>query len=194
MGGWWRRRRNPDREHQVIDLRDVVPAPVPRAPATLPSVARTEAQFAALVERRRAEVAQAEAQRELEALRKRHWSPERIFEESRLGIDWWEHPLADPHAVLGLLPGDTFADATTARRAIAKAVHPDVAHGESGADAQTAAHQMAAVNGAYDRMRRALGPLPETPAPASAITDEIDARSSSRWSAALAPLPHHPEP
>lgn len=129
----------------TIDLRD------PPEPA--PSVQLDQRKLhAELLARRRAEAARVEARRELEELRRRHWSADRIFEESRLGIDWWEHPDADPHALLGILPGDTFTDAQRSRRAIAREIHPDVSAGEE------SLRQMAAVNGAFDRIRRALGP------------------------------------
>lgn len=143
------RREQPAAE-EVIDLRDALPRPMPALPDQ-------QALHARLAARRRAEVTRAEAQRELTDLRQRHWSAERIYEESRLGLEWWEHPRADPHAVLDLLPGDGLDDATRARRAIARRVHPDlVADQEVGA-----ARQMAAVNVAYDRMRHALASLPE---------------------------------
>lgn len=156
--GWrLRRARRSAPEATVIDLRDAaVTAPAP-LPAHLPAIDQRRL-HAQLVARRNAELARAEAQQELERLRRRHWSPDRIFEESRLGIDWWEHPQADPHAVLGLLPGDSLHDAGHARRSIARAVHPDVAGEDTGGDAE---RQMAAVNGAYDRIRRALAPLPD---------------------------------
>jgi hypothetical protein len=183
MGGWLRWRRRAATAEPVIDLRDSIPVPQARrlSGPFLPDNRSAEI-YAALVERRRAEVARAEAQRELEDLRRRHWSADRVFEESRLGVDWWEHPLADPHAVLGLVPGDSYADATAARRAIAKAVHPDVAAG----DEATAEQQMVAVNAAYERMRRALGPTPNR------VGGEVggggEVRSGPRWSAALAPV------
>jgi hypothetical protein len=163
--GWrlfGRRHRN---DPQVIDLRDRARGRVPRpAAAARPLPALSAYQYAQLVARRQAEVARAEAQREVEALRRRHWSADRIYEESRLGIDWWEHPQADPHAMLGVLPGDALEDATAARRHIAMAVHPDrVADGGSAADPALAHRQMAAVNSAYDRLRRAYAPLREQP-------------------------------
>lgn len=80
-----------------------------------------------------------------------------MLEESRLGIDWWDHPQADPHAVLGLLPGDTLDQAAGARRAIAKGVHPDIND-----DPDSGVRQMAAVNSAYERIRRAKAPLPDS--------------------------------
>ena len=60
---------------------------------------------AEMAARFRARSAQLEAQRELERLRHRHWSGERLIEEGRAEIQWWEHAEADPYAVLGLLPG-----------------------------------------------------------------------------------------
>jgi hypothetical protein len=155
---WWRgergRRTTSRREtplaEAVIDLRDQIGWGLPALPDQ-------QALRARLAARRRAELTRAEAQRELGELRLRHWSAERIYEESRLGVEWWEHPMADPHAVLGLLPGDGLDDATRARRAIARTVHPDVASDED----ESGDRQMAAVNGAFDRMRRALASLPE---------------------------------
>jgi hypothetical protein len=152
MGRWFSRRWRPS---EVIDLRErlSVDDSTLDTATTVPSC--TPEVYAALQTRRRAEVARKEARRELEELRQRHWSPERVLEESRLGVDWWEHPLADPHAVLGLLPGDTLDAATGARRAIAKGVHPDIND-----DPDTGVRQMTAVNGAYERIRRAKAPLP----------------------------------
>jgi len=156
---WWRgergrrrsSRREPPSAEVLIDLRDQVQWGLPALPDQ-------QALRARLAARRRAELTRAEAQRELAELRQRHWSAERIYEESRLGVEWWEHPKADPHAVLGLLPGDGLDDATRARRAIARTVHPDVVADEDGDHGY---RQMAAVNGAFDRMRRALASLPE---------------------------------
>jgi hypothetical protein len=144
-------RREPPAPDVVIDLRDEVTCGLPALPDQ-------QALHARLAARRRAELTRAEAQRELAELRQRHWSAERIYEESRLGVEWWEHPKADPHAVLGLLPGDGLDDASRARRAIARTVHPDVVTDQ---DEEHGDRQMAAVNGAFDRMRRALARLPE---------------------------------
>jgi len=162
------RREQAPAETSVIDLRGGQPPP--RTVPALPDL-DSKALHAQLVARRRAELARAEAQRELAELRRRHWSADRIFEESRLGVDWWEHPLADPHATLGLLPGDSFAAASEARRAIAKGVHPDLV--PDGDDVSY--RQMVAVNGAHDRLRRAIGPLPK----------ERASRPRSQWSMAL---------
>jgi hypothetical protein len=156
---WWsgergRRRASrpePPQAEALIDLRDQVECGLPALP-------EQQALRARLAARRQAELTRAEAQRELAELRQRHWSADRIYEESRLGIEWWEHPKADPHAVLGLLPGDGLDDATRARRALARTVHPDVVADEDGDRGYL---QMAAVNGAFDRMRRALASLPE---------------------------------
>jgi hypothetical protein len=135
----------------VVDLRDEVTWGLPALPDQ-------QALHARLAARRRAELTRAEAQRELTDLRQRHWSAERIYEESRLGVEWWDHPKADPHAVLGLLPGDGLDDATRARRTIAWTVHPDVVADDDG---DRGVRQMVAVNGAFDRMRRALASLPD---------------------------------
>lgn len=155
MGKWFGRNRRPS---DIIDLRErlLTDGPLPEPTSTPVPSCRPEV-HAVLQARRRAEVARREAQRELEELRQRHWSPGRVLEESRLGVDWWDHPLADPHAVLGLLPGDTLDQATGARRAIAKGVHPDIND-----DPDSGVRQMTAVNGAYERIRRAKAPLPDS--------------------------------
>lgn len=118
---------------------------------------------AELAERFRARAARAEAQRELERLRARHWSGERVLEEGRTEIEWWEHAEADPYAVLGLLPGARIEDAAAARRRIAQSCHPDRVEqaGEDGeaTDPVVAMRRMIAANAAYDRLRRALRPV-----------------------------------
>ena len=113
---------------------------------------------AELAARFRARKARAEAQRDLQRLRKRHWSGERVVEEGRIQIDWWEHPEADPYAVLGLLPGATIDQAAAARRRIANDCHPDRL-GANGQDPDVALSRMVAANAAYDRLRRALHPV-----------------------------------
>lgn len=135
----------------MIDLTDRPPATVPP-----PLTPEQSALRAALTERRRAEARTREAHRELEELRRRHWSAQRVFEESRLDIDFWEHPLADPYAVLGLLPGAGLEAAAAARRRIARECHPDVAGGGD-ADPELVI-RMTAANAAYERLRRALSP------------------------------------
>lgn len=118
---------------------------------------------AELAERFRARAARVEAQRELERLRARHWSGERVLEEGRTEIEWWEHPDADPYAILGLLPGARIEDAAAARRRIAQSCHPDRVEltGEDGraTDPVEAMRRMVAANAAYDRLRRALHPV-----------------------------------
>lgn len=118
---------------------------------------------AELAERFRARAARAEAQRELERLRARHWSGERVLEEGRTEIEWWEHPDADPYAVLGLLPGARIEEAAAARRRIAQSCHPDRVEltGDDGraTDPVVAMRRMVAANAAYDRLRRALHPV-----------------------------------
>jgi hypothetical protein len=104
--------------------------------------------------RARAQAAQAEAQQDLTRLRRRYWSGERILEESKTDLPWWEHPEADPHAVLDLLPGASVAEAAAARRAIALRCHPDVTGQRQSTD--LAVRRMVAANAAYDRLRRAL--------------------------------------
>lgn len=104
--------------------------------------------------RARAQAEQAEAQQDLERLRRRYWSGERILEESKTDLPWWEHPEADPHAVLELLPGASIAEAAAARRDIARRCHPDVTGQRQPTD--MAMRRMVAANAAYDRLRRAL--------------------------------------
>ena len=113
---------------------------------------------AELAERFRARAARAEAQRDLQRLRARHWSGERIVEEGRFTLEWWEHAEADPYAVLGLLPGARLEEAAAARRRLAQECHPDRV-AISGADPDLASRRMVAANAAYDRLRRALLPI-----------------------------------
>jgi hypothetical protein len=110
-----------------------------------------------LTAQERAEAARAEALQDLARLRRRYWSGERILEESKSDLPWWEHPEADPHAVLELLPGASMAEVAAARRAIALRCHPDVTGRRRSSD--LAVRRMVAANGAYDRLRRALHPL-----------------------------------
>jgi hypothetical protein len=102
----------------------------------------------------RARRARQDAIRDLERLRTRHWSPERIIEEGRIDIDFWEHHEADPYAVLSLLPGATLEEAAAARRRIAQQCHPDRL--AEGVDSDESMRRMIAANAAYDRLRRAL--------------------------------------
>ncbi|HEV2820805.1 MAG TPA: DnaJ domain-containing protein [Solirubrobacteraceae bacterium] len=60
----------------------------------------------------------------------------------------------DPHAVLGVAPGASAADLAAAYRREAKRWHPDRGGGE---DAQ---HRMAAVNAAYEELRRSTAAAP----------------------------------
>jgi len=132
----------------VIDLRD--------GAAWMARLEHDSPQLAAMAERRRERVALAEAQRDLRRLRARHWSGERIIEEGRVDIEWWEHPDADPYAVLGLLPGAPLHAAATARRKIALASHPDCTGVQDADEVALAMRRMVAANAAYDRLRRAL--------------------------------------
>lgn len=134
----------------VIDLRENVGW----AARAEPDPART----AELAERFRARAARAEAQRELQRLRTRHWSGERILEEGRIEVAWWEHPEADPYAVLGILPGARLDEAAAARRRIAQECHPD-RQAQTDVDPDVAMRRMVAANSAYDRLRRALLPI-----------------------------------
>jgi hypothetical protein len=115
------------------------------------------ARAAELADRFRARAARAEAMRDLQRLRARHWSGERVIEEGRTELEWWEHPEADPYAVLGLLPGAHIEEAAAARRRVAQACHPDRLGPED--DADLAMRRMVAANSAYDRLRRALHPV-----------------------------------
>lgn len=106
----------------------------------------------------RARADQAEAQRELHRLRSRYWSGERIVEEAKSEALWWEHPEADPYAVLDLLPGASIEQAATARRQIARRSHPDLPH-FTDKTRDVALRRMIAANAAYERLRRALRPV-----------------------------------
>ena len=119
--------------------------------------AQLSATDAALREELRARQARRDALRDLERLRARHWSGERLVEEGRYEAEWWEHAEADPHAVLGLLPGATLEEVASARRRIAQECHPDRLAPD--ADADLALRRMVAANAAYDRLRRALRPV-----------------------------------
>jgi hypothetical protein len=133
----------------VIDLRetpglDDVPAPAPD-----PEV----------VARLRFEADMRAAQAELAARRRWHWSGERIVQEGRRAIEWWEDAFADPYAILDLLPGASWAEINAARRRIARECHPDALIGrehEPLADEDTRIRRMAAANDAYERLRRAV--------------------------------------
>jgi hypothetical protein len=149
-----RRRRRPLRaepvaepDEQVLDL-DSGWAPAPDA---------EELTAEELAARFRARAARAEAERDLIRLRQRHWSGERIIEEGQREIEWWEHPEADPYAVLGLIPGATIEEVSAARRKVAQRCHPDQLGPD--ADYDDAVRRMVAANSAYDRIRRALHPV-----------------------------------
>lgn len=113
---------------------------------------------ARLAASRRRHAERREAEAELLRLRARHWSGERILEESGMPIQWWEHPDADPYAVLGIFPGATLEEASHARRRIASENHPDL-HPVDQAMAADRTRRMVAANSAYDRLKRALLPL-----------------------------------
>lgn len=112
---------------------------------------------AELAQRFRARAARLEAQRDLLRLRNWHWSGQRVIEEGRTEIEWWEHPDADPYAVLGLLPGARVEEAASARRHVARECHPDRLAPDK--DPEEALRRMVAANAAYDRIRRALHPV-----------------------------------
>ncbi len=110
---------------------------------------------AEMAERFRERKARAEAAADLRRLRARHWSGERLVEESRFEAEWWEHSEADPYAVLGVLPGASLGEVAAARRQIAKECHPDGLYDDDEAREDARQHMIAA-NAAYDRIRRAL--------------------------------------
>ena len=148
MAARWARWRGASRdpaEHVDLD------APADPAPVAQPEPDPIRA--AELAAFRRACEARDEAIRDLRRLRARHWSGERLLEESMAPTEWWEHPDADPYAVLGLLPGARLEDASAARRRIALQCHPDRL---GRANPEMALRRMVAANAAYDRLRRAL--------------------------------------
>ena len=148
--GWWTRRRDENEVQErpaVLDLTD--------DGGWAQRLECDPERVFELIERRRRARAQAEAQRDLDRLRARHWSGERLIEEGRHAMEWWEHPEADPYAVLGVLPGESLERAAAARRLIALACHPDRA-GSGDEDPDVALRRMIAANAAYDRLRRAL--------------------------------------
>lgn len=111
-----------------------------------------------MAEARRRREARREAEAELLRLRARHWSGERLIEEGRRELEWWEHPDADPYAVLGIVPGATLEDASHARRSIASQNHPDLVPDDDPQIALERTRRMVAANAAYDRLKRALLP------------------------------------
>jgi hypothetical protein len=137
----------PDADEQPIDL----------DAGWTPKVEAEEISPEELAARFRARAARAEAERDLIRLRRRHWSGERIIEEGQREIEWWEHPEADPYAVLGLMPGATIEEVSAARRKVAQRCHPDALGPED--DTDDAVRRMVAANSAYDRIRRALHPV-----------------------------------
>jgi hypothetical protein len=144
--------RKKEQDGVVIDLDGHLPSR-----PTRPYTAEDKANLDAFVERRRAELKRKEAERELAELRARHWKGERVLEEGALGIEFWEHDLADPYAVLGILPGASLEEAAAARRRIAQECHPD--RQASGELAPDAARRMTAANAAFERLRQALRPV-----------------------------------
>lgn len=139
----------PDAAADPIDLR--ADQPSPPDVVGLAAAAELQALF-------RARAARAEAERDLIRLRARHWSGERLIEESRIEAAWWEHPDADPYAVLGLMPGAPIEAAAAARRRIATRCHPDRVSLDR-PERERALRRMVAANAAYDRLRRALHPV-----------------------------------
>jgi hypothetical protein len=149
MAARWARRRRAGRDATAdIDLDAPAEPLLPEEPELDPVRAEQLAAF------RRACDARDEAIRDLQRLRARHWSGERLIEESLAEAEWWEHPEADPYAVLGLLPGAGLDAAAAARRRVALQCHPDRL--SDGAVPEIALRRMIAANAAYDRLRRAL--------------------------------------
>jgi hypothetical protein len=146
---WARRGRAGAAEEAVADATGVSDVGERMPPVVEVDPVRAE-QLAAF---RRACAAREEAIRDLQRLRERHWSGERLIEESRVTMEWWEHPEADPYAVLGLLPGASLEEAGAARRKIAAQCHPDRHAGDRDS---MELRRMVAANAAYDRLRRAL--------------------------------------
>jgi hypothetical protein len=144
------RRERTESDLIVIDLSDHVGSSATEREQTPEDRARVDA----YIERRRTELRKREAERELAQLRARHWSADRVIEESRLDMDFWAHDLADPFAVLGLLPGATLEEAAAARKRIARECHPDLTKDMDPA----ATVRMRAANAAYERIRRAIQP------------------------------------
>ena len=145
----WARRRRVSRDN-VVDVDFDAPAD----PATWAEPEPDPVRVAQLAAFRRACEERDEAIRDLQRLRARHWSGERLVEESQADAEWWEHPDADPYAVLGLLPGAGLDEAASARRRVALQCHPDRLGGRS--EPEIALRRMVAANAAYDRLRRAL--------------------------------------
>lgn len=149
-----RRRRRPLRAEPVVDAEQPV---IDLDHGWIPGPEVEEVSADELAARFRARAARAEAERDLIRLRRRHWSGERIIEEGQREIEWWEHPEADPYAVLGLIPGASIDEVSTARRKVAQRCHPDRLGPD--ADYDDAVRRMVAANSAYDRIRRALHPV-----------------------------------
>jgi hypothetical protein len=148
MATRWAKRRSARRDASGDVATDVPVDPAPPAEPELDPV--RAAQLAAF---RRACAERDEAIRDLQRLRARHWSGERLLEESKAVEEWWEHPDADPYAVLGLMPGAALEQVSAARRKVALQCHPDRL---GRAEPEIALRRMVAANAAYDRIRRAL--------------------------------------
>jgi hypothetical protein len=152
-----RRRRTPLRAEQLPTPPAAEAVAEAVSEPTIWSVPPDPVLAAEVRERYRAQAARAEAQRELKRLRARHWSGERLIEEGRMPEQWWEHPDADPYAVLGLMPGAPIEEAAAARRKVAQTCHPDRLADDK--HPERALRRMVAANAAYDRLRRALHPV-----------------------------------
>ena len=131
----------------MIDLRETpglddvpAPAPDPEVVARLRFEAEVRAARADLADRRRW-----------------HWSGERIVQEGRRDLEWWEDSFADPYAILDLLPGASWTEINAARRRIARECHPDALIGREDVEPEDVRiRRMAAANDAYERLRRAV--------------------------------------
>ena len=131
----------------MIDLRETPGLDDAPAPAPDPEV----------VARLRFEDELRAARADLAARRRWHWSGERVVQEGRSDLEWWEDAFADPYAILDLLPGASWAEINAARRRIARECHPDALIGREDVPPEdTRIRRMAAANDAYERLRRAV--------------------------------------
>lgn len=149
-GFWGRfRGRGGRAPEDVVDLRET------------PGLDDVEARApdAELIERLRFEAELRAAQADLAARRRWHWSGERLIQEGRRQLEWWEDSFADPYAILDLIPGASWSEINAARRRIARECHPDALIGKDAKDVppeDVRVRRMAAANDAYERLRKAV--------------------------------------